>query len=459
RKISQEVLWEEHEKKEYRYFVEHEVGEIQNLISEISYAARSLQYESLQIVIKSIIMVTIYTIMLGGYSAATAILYFIGYMSYFFISFFISKNNSKGITSVLNSSGKINSFIIDYYRNIESIISSYSADYENNKFNDMLEDERISYYRLQNHIDLSFLLQQLLLVIITVLVFSSSIVLKYSNNIFIEILLILVYSAFNLSDTGKDFLALMETKDRLKVGLNEIEFGKNSKRNTTVNSIPIHSANSKEIVLINNISFSYGEHFQMNNVCMKVNDNDKIAIVGKNGCGKSTLLKIIAGLISPTQGDVKFHLKQIKKLSDIKYYSQNTVLFDRSVLENILYPKKDYDLKEVKSLIKKLHLDSLIQNEDDLLTKRPGDFGSKFSGGEKQKILIARSIVNKSPLILFDEIDAALDSKTEKIFNDLLKTEFKDSSVICVTHKNVRGDIYNKIYDLEKKCFIKEDLS
>lgn len=454
RKYSKKVLWEEHEKKSYDYFGKHEVGSIQNLMGEISYAARSLQYEALQILIKSVIMILTYTIILLEYGGKIALSYVISYCLYFCISFYLSKNNSQGIQAVLDSSGDINSYVIDYYRNIESILSNHAVVLENKKFSELLEKERKAYYRLQNKIDISYLFQQLMLVGITLLIFYIGVMENNSAYVFMEILLVLIYSAVNLSGTGKDFLAIMETKDRLKASLEEIEYGKEKLLYDDKEKKHLFDTNDESAVMVKNVSFAYDSKKVLNNISLKINDKDKVAFIGSNGCGKSTLLKIIAGLMEPESGYIHYNSNIVKNFNYIRYYAQDTVLFDRTVFENIIYPQTEYDISKIMVLIKRLNLESLIKSKEDLITKKPGDFGSKFSGGEKQKVLLARAIINKAPLMLFDEVNAALDATTEQIFYEMLRTDFKDCTVICITHKNIGKENYNRIIDIERAGYL-----
>ena len=104
-------------------------------------------------------------------------------------------------------------------------------------------------------------------------------------------------------------------------------------------------------------------------------------------------------------------------------------------------------------VVKRVKLDSLIGNEEDLFSKQTGDFGANFSGGEKQKILLSRALINKAEIMLFDEIESALDRDSEKIFIDILNNELRDSTVICVTHKNINNEIFDKKYNLSEYRF------
>jgi len=108
-------------------------------------------------------------------------------------------------------------------------------------------------------------------------------------------------------------------------------------------------------------------------------------------------------------------------------------LFDRSIYENMIYPQESCDPDAIWRLVELLKLNTLIENEQDLFHKRPGDFGARFSGGEKQKLLIARSLLNKKPVMINDEINSALDREAGEILANIITTELRDSTVTLVS--------------------------
>lgn len=132
------------------------------------------------------------------------------------------------------------------------------------------------------------------------------------------------------------------------------------------------------------------------------------------------------------------------------YVSQNTNLFNRSIYENIIYPMDDANLEEVYELINIFGLNSLITSENDLFQKKPGDFGNKFSGGEKQKILIIRTLINRPHIILFDEITSSLDSNSTKVFYEMLNTRLSSSTVLFVSHDDVVDSAFDRVLEIDE---------
>lgn len=166
---------------------------------------------------------------------------------------------------------------------------------------------------------------------------------------------------------------MLEHKDRLEYSLNKIGyFDENCKNHI----FPLENMNSDTIVKFENVSFSYNidkknmkETFIINNLNLNIKNKEKILISGNNGTGKSTLAKLISNLLINQNGIIKYNYQYIQNSTDIVYYSQNMNLFDRTILENIIYPNKDFDLIKIKKLIKILNLDTLIKTENDLFQK------------------------------------------------------------------------------------------
>lgn len=178
-----------------------------------------------------------------------------------------------------------------------------------------------------------------------------------------------------------------------------------------------------------------------------VNKGEHIIIRGENGSGKSTLLKVIAKILDIDSGQITYGLPSI---DGIMYVSQNTNLFNRSIYENIIYPMDDANLEEVYELINIFGLNSLITSENDLFQKKPGDFGNKFSGGEKQKILIIRTLINRPHIILFDEITSSLDSNSTKVFYEMLNTRLSSSTVLFVSHDDVVDSAFDRVLEIDE---------
>ncbi|MFT6780014.1 MAG: ABC-type transport system involved in Fe-S cluster assembly fused permease/ATPase subunit, partial [Paraglaciecola sp.] len=171
----------------------------------------------------------------------------------------------------------------------------------------------------------------------------------------------------------------------------------------------------------NNISFCYNEKRKIiSNVSFSVNAGEKVAIVGPSGHGKSTLMKLLFRFYDVDEGSICIDGQDIKKVTlkslrrAIGVVPQDTVLFNESIFENVRYGNPSSTDSEVYKAIKLAHLDEFIKLLPDGVKTVVGERGLKLSGGEKQRVAIARTIIKNPPILIFDEATSSLDSHSEQ---------------------------------------------
>ena len=177
------------------------------------------------------------------------------------------------------------------------------------------------------------------------------------------------------------------------------------------------------------------------NINLKINRGDLVSLTGPSGSGKSTLLHIMALLDLPTKGEVFFKKKNFSKSTDAEkdlvrtkgisiIYQQNNLLSDFTALENVMIPLLNIGFSRSEALAKSKKTLSLVN-----LTKRLDHFPSELSGGEQQRVAVARAIITEPDLILADEPTGSLDSKTaNEIFSLFLKLKSKKRAILYATH-------------------------
>ncbi|MDE0840594.1 MAG: ABC transporter ATP-binding protein/permease [Porticoccaceae bacterium] len=196
------------------------------------------------------------------------------------------------------------------------------------------------------------------------------------------------------------------------------------------------------IISFDNISFA----FQPDRPILKalnfiVQAGQQVAIVGASGAGKSTLVKLLFRFYDPDQGHIAIDGQDIRKVSQkslrqaIGIVPQDTVLFNDSIFENIRYGNPAASDEQVVRAIKLAHLKDFIaelpQGSDTIV----GERGLKLSGGEKQRVTIARTILKQPPILVFDEATSSLDSKSERSIMSALQEISKDHTSIIIAHR------------------------
>ena len=199
---------------------------------------------------------------------------------------------------------------------------------------------------------------------------------------------------------------------------------------------------------IKNLDFSYtNDRKALNNINLTFEKNKKYAIVGESGCGKSTLIKLLMRYYKDYNGDILIDNKDIHKIFSNDLYKnmsmiqQNVFMFDDSIKENIkLFA--NYSDEEVLSICGRSGLSNLISRLPNGINSLVGENGNKLSGGEKQRIAIARSLINNTKILILDESTSALDNETAYNLESSLLS-INDLTLIVVTHKLIKNILLN----------------
>ena len=179
------------------------------------------------------------------------------------------------------------------------------------------------------------------------------------------------------------------------------------------------------------------------------------SLVGHSGAGKSTILNLIPRFYDPQNGDIKIDNQSIysKRLSSIRnnisLVSQETTLFDDTVLNNIKYANLDATEEEIHEASKLSHCSEFIENLPKKYDTLIGENGVRLSGGEKQRLSIARAILKKSKIILLDEATSSLDAETEEKIQEAIKYLTKGRTTLVIAHRLSTILNSNKIYVID----------
>ena len=215
----------------------------------------------------------------------------------------------------------------------------------------------------------------------------------------------------------------------------------------------------KEIFLKNfSFNFKKGSKVIISDTNFKIIKNENIGIVGKSGEGKSTIIHFILGLLSPTEGQflvdgVEINPASLNWRKKIGYVGQSFNLLDDDIYQNILFgnPSNENNLAKVKNIIEKCELSELEKNLDLQKKQSLGEKASKLSGGEIQRIGIARALFNSPEILIMDEATNSLDKITEKKILDMIYRLSKNITLIMISHNIENLNHCDKIFQLKDK--------
>ena len=207
-----------------------------------------------------------------------------------------------------------------------------------------------------------------------------------------------------------------------------------------------------------NCNFKYNEKqdFILKNINLKISGGKMTALVGHSGAGKSSLLNLIPRFYDSVSGDIKIDGQSIynTKIKDLRknisIVTQDTTLFDDTIKNNILYANSNATDDELKEVAEKSFAYNFIKDLPDKFETVIGENGLRLSGGEKQRLSIARAMLKKAPIILLDEATSSLDAETESKIQEAMSLLTKDKTTIVIAHRLSTILNSHKIFVIDK---------
>jgi ABC-type multidrug transport system fused ATPase/permease subunit len=194
-------------------------------------------------------------------------------------------------------------------------------------------------------------------------------------------------------------------------------------------------------VRFENVSFSYQNQPTLVNVTLEAKPGQTVALVGPTGAGKTTILSLLARFYETTSGRITMDDIELSSLSKASlrdrmgYVTQEAFLFNGTVRENLQLAKRDASDEEMWNALEAAHAAPFVKELPQLLDTNVGERGVKLSGGEKQRLSIARSLLKNAPILLLDEATASVDSETERLIQSALDHLMKNRTSFVIAHR------------------------
>lgn len=378
------------------------------------------------------------------------IIYLVGYLS-LIIS---NKKTFKLISEIRDLNILITKWITEQVNNFELIKSINIEDVRLNKMNELLEKYTIESENLDKLIrkyNFAYTLFSFLASITTTCIGSydlSASILSYGT------LMLFINGTtsikgycddlvMHLPRLNESFISMKKIYNYLKSYDPEVETGK---------------LELKEIKKINfnNVSFSYNNDREiLSNILIDVENNDKIAIVGRTGCGKTTLVNLLCRFYEVTKGDILINGKNINEYTleslrnNIGYVMQDVVIFDGNIYDNINYAKKNMSENQIQDICKRLKLHDKIMSFSEGYELNLSKNQDLFSIGEKQMINFARIMVENPSVVILDEVTSSLSYENEELVKNAIKEITKDKICFIIAHRLTTIKSCNKILYME----------
>ena len=369
----------------------------------------------------------------------------------------LGKRVGKVATEAQEKSGFLTTYLIELFKNHKLIKIFQKEDYEKNRADIYLSQLKEKNQKIQTvFVRMSPIMETLTGIMIAVLIFYSG---KLMSNGELDI------------NNFFSFLAAMMLAYQPVRSLSTLNMVINQGLSAASRILPIidqknninDAIDAKDIIIRNarikfkNLTFSYEikEEKTLKSINLEFEGGKMTSLVGHSGSGKSTILNLIPRFYDAQSGDITIDDQSIYKSTikslreEISLVSQETTLFDDTIKNNIRYAKKGATDDEINKVAKLSFCDEFIKNLPNGFETLIGENGVRLSGGEKQRLSIARAMMKKSSIILLDEATSSLDSETESKIQEALKILTRDKTTIVIAHRLSTVLNSNNIYVID----------
>ena len=451
----------------YKFFVESDIAAInKNILDEAGHFAEAFVLPVLQVISKIIILFSISLLLVSvNYE-----IFFASLFSFILIYFLVYKSirdltkkygderlvsNDKRFKSVNDSLNSIKD--VKYYSAEKHFLKSFSK-----------AQKKFSISTAKNML-LSTLPRYIIEILAFGILFSVILYIIHVNNTLVDylpLLAIFILAAYRV-------LPLLQHIFRNMISLNfnfpVLEILDNIMKLPSDNEEKLgFTSNENKEIEFKNVSFAYNRTSQIfNKLNFNIKQSSVTAIIGSTGIGKTTIIDLLLGFYSPSSGEIIIGGKDTRdknnfdKTKLIGYVSQNIALIDDTIANNIAFgiPEDNINYELVEKVIKQSSLKEFIDTLENGYSTRIGERGVKLSGGQCQRIGIARALYLNPNILIFDEATNALDSITEEKIFKSIKTDNKNITIIVITHRLSSLKLCDKIFLLKKNEIINLDNS
>ena len=350
----------------------------------------------------------------------------------------------------------IKKIIIDNFSNIKLIKISNTE----NQFSKIFSGLDYSLGKLQFKTDMILQIPRAAIEMIVLISICTLISISYSSTPALEIITflgVLLASILRLMPSATRIIAALQRLKFYEPLINLI--ATESKLKIKNNLLQKKSLKNFQQLIFDNVSFKYENNYYIyKNINLTIHRNKIYCFIGENGVGKSTLIHLMTGILHATEGKIIYNNKNINEvLPSIGYVSQNINLIDDTIKNNIIFPnfQKKLDSKKFKKSIYFSNLNEFVRTAPNGINTLVGESGSQISGGQSQKISLARALYSDPEILILDEFDNNLDQNSEMDIISKLNKLKKNKTIILISHNKEIFKICDEIYKISNKKITK----
>jgi ATP-binding cassette subfamily B protein len=448
----------------YQVFEDQRSGETLGILQKVRLDSEKFITSFISILFVSLIGMVFVIVYSVTVSYKVTLIYFAAIPIISFVSWFLSRKIKTIQRSIVAETTALAGSTTESLRNIELVKSLGLASQEIDRLNKTtykilgLELRKVKYVRSMSFVQGTTvnLVRSIMVVVLLVLIFENTI----SAGQYFSFLFYSFFLFGPLQELGNVILSWREA---------EVSLGNFKKiLNTPIDQKPLNPKVLDKITTLefSNLSFRHltGKTNALNDISFKVNDGETIAFVGPSGSGKTTLVKLLVGLYQPVIGEVAYNGVSSKEIDldqlreKIGFVTQDTQLFSGTIRENLQFVRPNATDEECLSVMEQAACQTLLARADKGLDTVIGEGGVKVSGGEKQRLSIARALLRRPDILVFDEATSSLDSLTEEEITATIRevSDHTNHLTILIAHRLSTIRHADRIYVLEKGQIIEQ---
>ncbi|WP_436895787.1 ABC transporter ATP-binding protein [Mammaliicoccus sciuri] len=420
------------------YFEDHQTNELATVVTTDLTFLENYAMKMIDIVVNGYILITVLILSLLVVSWEVSLLALVGVVLSLLCIHLLEKKSHQNAPHYHHVQNQLVEKVLEVVRGIQVIKSFSKENTSLQSFNKAVDESK----RVNSKIELQYipfnLLHLLSLKIVSIVIVLIACLLYINQSIDLPTLVMISIFSFVIFESVENVNSAAHVLEMIDMTLNDIE---------EIKKAPILDESGKDIEIDNfdiefdHVSFSYGEHRVINDVSFKVGSHTSTAIIGPSGSGKSTLCNLLLRFYDVDEGTIRIGGVDIRDMtlstlmSHISAVFQKVYLFNDTIENNILYGKPDATKEEVIAAAKQACCHDFIMSLPDGYQTIVNEKGNNLSGGEKQRISIARAILKDAPIIILDEATASIDPENEHLIQSAIDELSKGKTVITIAHK------------------------
>lgn len=439
----------------YLYYKNRTTGEVISRFKDLN-TTRTYIANLITTVLTDIFCIVIFLSIMFKYNTILTLISLGTYIILFILTILLTPKKKKHIKQLSKQEDIINTYLIEGVSNVDTIKGSHLEKRLIDKFNIKYKNLLESTYKYSTFQELHNFIKNNINDLLQLLIYTIGSYLVIKNKLSLANLLIFETFSNYLINSFSNCLVLIENYPSYKISKDRVEELFMIDEEEFKNNYFYLSYNLTGNIIFKNLNYKIGTKVLFENLNLEIKQGEKILLTGSSGSGKSTLMKMLLKYIETDYDTIKisgidinhYHLENIR--SNITYVTSNEFIFNDTIRNNItLY--KDYSEEELEDIVKICSINDIIKDDSLGLDKRLEENGFNLSNGERQRIILARSLIKKTNIYIFDEALGQIDVVREKKILQSIFSKLKDKTIIVISHRSNNKKLFDRVLKLEER--------